>query len=82
MQAAETLPELFRPSGNYTWGMGKLYDAKLPEARGPKQWDNKARANGGYPDGTEEVYDHREDPLEFRTVERPARTLGVDLQGE
>ena len=46
--AAETLPELFRRSGYHTWGMGKLFHAKLTEDRAPKQWDNKAQANGGF----------------------------------
>ncbi len=42
LMAAETLPELFR-RGNYeTWGMGKLYHAKLPTDR-KQQWDNDAR---------------------------------------
>lgn len=55
LDAAETLPELFRRSGYHTWGMGKLFHAKLPEARVPKQWDNNARANGGFaPFGDEE----------------------------
>lgn len=48
LKAAETLPELFRRSGCYTWGMGKLFHAKLPTERAGKQWDNNARANGGF----------------------------------
>jgi len=48
LDAAETLPELFRRSGYHAWGMGKLFHAKLPEARAGRQWDNNARANGGF----------------------------------
>ena len=48
LDKAETLPELFRRSGYHTWGMGKLFHAKLPESRVAKQWDNIARANGGF----------------------------------
>ncbi|TWU29074.1 sulfatase [Novipirellula artificiosorum] len=48
LQAAETLPELFQRGGYETWGMGKLYHAKLPADREPKQWNNQARANGGF----------------------------------
>lgn len=100
LRAAETLPELFRRGGYHSWGMGKLYHAKLPESR-KQQWDNKAAANGGfgpfvdqehqfagkffslrsgpwryirYPDGAEELYDHREDPHEFDNLEPDAKT--------
>ncbi len=48
LDVAETLPELFRRSGYHTWGMGKLFHAKLPESRAANQWDNNARANGGF----------------------------------
>lgn len=48
LDAAETLPELFRRSGYHAWGMGKLFHAKLPVTRAPKQWDNAAKANGGF----------------------------------
>lgn len=48
LDAAETLPELFRRSGYYAWGMGKLFHAKLPKERASQQWDNNARANGGF----------------------------------
>ena len=48
LKAAETLTELFRRSGYATWGMGKLFHAKLPEARTSRQWDNGAKANGGF----------------------------------
>jgi arylsulfatase A-like enzyme len=48
LNSAETLPELFRRGGYYAWGMGKLFHAKLPESRAPKQWDNNAKANGGF----------------------------------
>lgn len=48
LAAAETLPELFRRSGYFAWGMGKLYHAKLPDSREAKQWDNHANANGGF----------------------------------
>lgn len=47
LKAAETLPELFRRGGYFSWGMGKLYHAKLPEDRG-QQWDNRASPNGGF----------------------------------
>ncbi|MEM7284579.1 MAG: sulfatase [Pseudomonadota bacterium] len=48
LKEAETLPELFQRSGYQTWGMGKLYHAKLPNERINRQWGNKARANGGF----------------------------------
>ena len=47
LMAVETLPELFRRGGYHSWGMGKLYHAKLPDSRGA-QWDNDAKANGGF----------------------------------
>ncbi|MEM6470399.1 MAG: sulfatase [Planctomycetota bacterium] len=46
--AAETLPELFQRGGYETWGMGKLFHAKLPDSRTDKQWNNRASANGGF----------------------------------
>ncbi|MEM7213461.1 MAG: sulfatase-like hydrolase/transferase, partial [Pseudomonadota bacterium] len=55
LRAAETLPELFRRGGYETWGMGKLYHAKLPDDRG-KQWDNKAAANGGFAPFADEAH--------------------------
>ena len=48
LKAAETLPELFRRGGYETWGMGKLFHAKLPPDRERVQWDNRAKANGGF----------------------------------
>ena len=48
LQSVETLPELFRRGGYETWGMGKLFHAKLPESREPNQWNNRASANGGF----------------------------------
>ena len=48
LDAAETLPELFRRSGYQTWGTGKLFHAALPKSRAAKQWDNNAQANGGF----------------------------------
>ncbi|MEM1227045.1 MAG: sulfatase [Planctomycetota bacterium] len=53
---AETLPELFRRSGYHTWGMGKLFHAKLPDVRAPKQWDNQAKANGGFAPFADEAH--------------------------
>ncbi|MEM9658036.1 MAG: sulfatase [Planctomycetota bacterium] len=48
LDQAETLPELFRRSGYFTWGMGKLFHAKLPDHRAGDQWDNRASPNGGF----------------------------------
>lgn len=48
LQLVETLPEAMRRGGYETWGMGKLYHAPLPESRADTQWDNQARANGGF----------------------------------
>ena len=48
LMACETLPELFRRSGYTTWGMGKLFHAKLTDGRGDRQWDNRSSANGGF----------------------------------
>ncbi|MEM9478308.1 MAG: sulfatase [Verrucomicrobiota bacterium] len=53
---AESLPELFRRGDYHTWGMGKLYHAKLPEDREKKQWDNKASAQGGFAPFPEEEF--------------------------
>lgn len=55
LMAAETLPELFRRSGYFSWGMGKLYHAPLPDAR-KRQWDNQARSNGGFGPFGDEVH--------------------------
>lgn len=56
LQAAETLPEVFRRSGYSTWGMGKLFHAKLPEQREERQWDNKSSANGGFAPFADEAH--------------------------
>ncbi|MEM6362937.1 MAG: sulfatase [Planctomycetota bacterium] len=48
LKNAETLPELFRRGGYQTWGMGKLFHAKLSADRADKQWDNRSSANGGF----------------------------------
>ncbi|MEM1071062.1 MAG: sulfatase-like hydrolase/transferase, partial [Planctomycetota bacterium] len=48
LQDVETLPELFRRGEYETWGMGKLFHAKLPESREPLQWNNNAKPNGGF----------------------------------
>ncbi|MEL7335645.1 MAG: sulfatase, partial [Planctomycetota bacterium] len=48
LDAAETMPELFRRSGYHAWGMGKLFHAKLPVGRTAKQWNNNAKAGGGF----------------------------------
>ncbi|MEM9367713.1 MAG: sulfatase [Planctomycetota bacterium] len=56
LDAAETMPELFRRSGYHTWGMGKLFHAKLPDERRPKQWDNDASANGGFAPFADEAH--------------------------
>jgi len=47
-KAAETLPELFQRGGYETWGIGKLYHVDLPDEREEKQWNNAAKANGGF----------------------------------
>lgn len=55
LMKCETLPELFRRSGYTTWGMGKLFHAKLTDGRDDRQWSNRASANGGFaPFGDEE----------------------------
>jgi len=48
LKAAVPLPELFRRSGYFTWGMGKLLHAALPPERADKQWSNRPSENGNF----------------------------------
>ena len=50
----ETLPELFKRAGYYSWGRGKLYHAKLSEGRDAKNFDNKYWGGGFGPFPDEE----------------------------
>ncbi|WP_164976155.1 sulfatase [Oleiharenicola lentus] len=44
----ESMPELFRRRGYATWGGGKVFHAKITEARRSAAWTVDAGANGGF----------------------------------
>lgn len=59
LRKAETLPELFRRSGYYAFGRGKVYHAKMEDGRIERNFDNRPIFEGGFgpfPDKSHRVY--------------------------
>lgn len=48
LKQAETLPELFRRNGYYTFGRGKIYHAKMEAGRIERNFDNRPIYEGGF----------------------------------
>ncbi len=59
LKEAETLPELFKRNGYYTYGRGKIYHKPLEKGRIERNFDNRPIYEGGFgpfPDEKHRVY--------------------------
>lgn len=63
LKKAETLPELFRRSGYYSFGRGKVYHAKMEGGRIERNFDNRPIFEGGFgpfPDESHRVFSEKD----------------------
>jgi arylsulfatase A-like enzyme len=63
LKKAETLPELFRRSGYYSFGRGKVYHAKMEDGRIQRNFDNRPVYEGGFgpfPDESHRVFSEKD----------------------
>lgn len=72
LKEAETLAELFKRNGYYTYGRGKIYHKNLEEGRLEKNFDNRPIYEGGFgpfPDKEHRVYSEKDIFSEFWGVQ-------------
>ncbi len=82
LKKAETLPELFRRNGYYTFGRGKIYHAKMEAGRIERNFDNRPVFEGGFgpfPDDAHRVFSEKDVFQQFWGVQAFPDSLFPDV---
>lgn len=81
LRKAETLPELFKRNGYYTFGRGKIYHARMEEGRLERNFDNTLVEGGfgPFPDSLHRVHSGRDIFSEFWGVQSYPDSLFPDI---
>ncbi|MCX6326600.1 MAG: sulfatase [Bacteroidia bacterium] len=82
LKQSETLPELFKRNGYYTFGRGKIYHAKMEEGRIERNFDNRPIFEGGFgpfPDEGHRVFSEKDKFVNFWGVQAFPDSLFPDV---
>lgn len=82
LKQAETLPELFKRSGYYTFGRGKIYHALMEKGRLERNFDNRPIFEGGFgpfPDKEHRVFSEKDNFVNFWGVQAFPDSLFPDV---
>lgn len=83
LKEAETLPELFKRNGYYTFGRGKIYHKPLSEGRIERNFDNRPIYEGGFgpfPDEQHRVFSDKDKFPEFWGVQSFPDSIFPDIK--